>query len=458
MTHPKNSALNPPKNPLSLQYADWVTKLPESEIRRLLRFSPKYYFGGGKPGILPVETFHKIVEDIIEEERNLLKQKTIKVLDNYNYGVTIGNIELRKILANRLQKRDNVSCTPEDIVITTGSQQILYALNDALIRPGDIILTTRPTYLGFLLPAEKLGATIVTLPSDNGGLIPDFIDDAIKLCKKNLGKTPKILYTIPYSDNPKGTTLSSKRKKIIIDTVFEYNDLLIVEDAAYKEIQFGNGNHSIQPMKRYDTDNQRIAYLSTSTKEAASFRMGYSVLPEELRKAVIKAKGYYDLCSSEFIQAILAKYYDHYIDHQLPLIRQGYEERCKTMIHAIQEYMPNGSFTKPTGGFFVWYETSNQKFDSLSFIHKAIDNGVSYVPGIAFYPQGGYSITEDSEFIPCEKPTNSMRLCYSLLSPELIIQGIKLLGKILSKELRSSYPWNSPNPRLSILNSGLTPI
>lgn len=454
----KQVILNTPKTPLSLQYADWVSKLPESEIRRLLRFSPKYYFGGGKPGILPIETFHNIVEDIIEEERALLKQKASKVLDNYNYGATIGNIELRKILAKRLKKRDNVSCTSEDIVITTGSQQILYALNDALIRPGDIILTTRPTYLGFLLPAEKLGATLVTLPSDNGGLIPEFIDDAIKLCKKNLGKTPKVLYTIPYSDNPKGTTLSSKRKRLIVDTVFDSNDLLIVEDAAYKEIQFTKGNYSIKPMKRFDIENQRIAYLSTSTKEAASFRMGYSVLPEELRKAVVKAKGYYDLCSSEFIQAILAKYYDQYIDHQLPLIRQGYEERCETMIHAIEEFMPNGSFTKPTGGFFVWYETSNQKFDSLKFVQKAIDNGVSYVPGVAFYPQNGFAITEDSEFVRCERPTNSMRLGYSLLSPKLITKGIKLLGKILSNELRSFYPWNSTTPGFSTLDSSSTPL
>ncbi len=431
--------------PLSLKYAGWVKKLPESEIRRLLRFSPKYYFGGGKPGILPIGTFHQIIEDIISEERILLKQKDSNVLNKYNYGATEGNFELREILAERLNKRDHVSCSAEDVLITTGSQQTLYAINDCLINPGDIILTTRPTYLGFLLPAEKLGATIVTLPSDDGGLIPEFIDDAVELCKQKFGKVPKILYTIPYSDNPKGTTLSFNRKKQIVDTVFSYKDLLIVEDVAYKEIQFGKKGNSIHPLKERDPENQRIAYLSTSTKEAASFRMGYSVLPEGLRNAMVKAKGYYDLCSSEFVQAILARYYEKYIDLNLPLIRQGYEERCKAMISAIDEYMPDGSYTKPTGGFFVWYETSNQDFDSTLFVQNAIDKGVAYVPGFAFYPQSGYAVTEESKIIQLERPTNSMRLGYSLLSPEKITEGIKVLGKLLERESRIIPSTHSPS-------------
>ncbi len=426
------------QTPLSLEYADWVNQLPQSEIRRLLKFTPDYYFAGGKPGVLPIETFHQILEDIISEEKALLQQNSSSVLNKYNYGETDGNIELRTILAKRLVKRDHISCTPEDVLITTGSQQTLYAINDCLISPGDVILTTRPTYLGFLLPAEKMGAKIVTLPSDDGGLMPEFIDVAIKLCKNKFGRTPKILYTIPYSDNPKGTTLSSKRKQQIIDIVFSYNDLLIVEDVAYKEIQFGE--HSIRPMKEADPNNQRIAYLSTSTKEAASFRIGYSVFPEELRKAVIKAKGYYDLCSSEFVQAILARYYDKYIDLQLPLIRQGYEDRCNAMIRAIKEYMPYGSYTNPTGGFFVWYETSNKNFDSSKFIQTAIDSGVVYVPGIAFYPQNGFAITEESELVRCERPTNTMRLGFSLLPPDMIREGIKVLGRLLWMEDKQKVP------------------
>ena len=431
-----NALLKAKHSPFPFKYANWVEKLPESEIRRLLRYSPKYYFAGGKPGLLPVDTFHQIMEDIIAEERILLKQKNSQVLNKYNYGATEGNAELRAILAKRLSKRDHISCSAEDILITTGSQQTLYAINDCLINPGDIILTTRPTYLGFLLPAEKLGATIVTIPSDDGGLVPEFIDDAMSLCQQKFGRRPKILYTIPYSDNPKGTTLSAKRKKQITDTVFSYNDLLIIEDVAYKEIQFGKTGNYIHPLKESDPENQRIAYLSTSTKEAASFRMGYSVLPEGLRNAMIKAKGFYDLCSSELVQAILARYYEKYIDLTLPLIRQGYEERCKAMIKALKEHMPDGSHTNPTGGFFVWFETANQDFDSQSFVQESIEKGAVYVPGFAFYPHFGYAVTEESKLVRLKRPTNAMRLGYSLLSPDMIREGIKLLGDLLKMETR----------------------
>jgi 2-aminoadipate transaminase len=414
---------------LKLDLADWVEKIPESEIRRLLRYTPKYYFGGGKPGILPVSTFHEIIEEIVSDEKELLEQDSVKALNNYNYGKTEGNDDLREILSQRLNKKDRVNCTEDDLVITTGSQQILYALNDVLIRPGDIILVPRPTYLGFLRPAEKLGARIVTIPTDENGMLTEYLDSAIELCRKELGKNPKVLYVLPYSDNPKGTTLSNQRKKEIIDTIFPHDDILIIEDAAYKEIQFEDKEY--RPLKEHDTENQRIAYLSSTTKEAASFRLGYHVLPSQIRSAVIKVKGYYDLCTSEFTQRIASKYYEKYIDEQLPIIRQGYKLRRDAMVKAIEEYMPEGTFTHPTGGFFVWYETQNKDFDSKRFVEFSLEKGISFVPGYSFFPLSGYSLTKENCLTPSENYTHTMRLGYSLLSPELIAEGMEKLGDLL---------------------------
>ena len=416
--------------------AEWVDRIAESEIRRLLKYSPQYYFGGGKPGIIPVETFHKIISEIISEEKQMLEQNSDSVLDNYNYGKTQGSDELREILAHRLQNHERVYCSKDDIVITTGSQQILYAINDILIRPGDIILTTRPTYLGFMVVAEKIGATIVTLPSDINGLMPEYLDDAIELCLKKFGKTPKILYLVPYSDNPKGTTMPEKRKKMVLDSILPREDILLVEDAAYKEIQFGNKKYV--SMKESDPENERIAYLSTTTKEAASFRLGYSVLPEWLKDNVVKAKGFYDLCTSEWVQKIAARYYEKYIDEQIPILQKGYKVRRDAMIKAIDEYMPEGFFTRPTGGFFVWYETEETSFDTKKFVEYAIEKGVSYVPGYQFFPSKGYAITEESELISYTSPTNTMRLCYSLLKPEEITEGIKLFGNILKEAQKNN--------------------
>jgi 2-aminoadipate transaminase len=419
------------QNKIQNNLAEWVNKIPESEIRRILRFSPKYYFAGGKPGLIPVETFHKIITEIITEEKELLKQNSDSVIDNYNYGKTAGNDELREILAKRLENHDRINCSKDDVVITTGSQQILYAINDILIRPGDIILTTRPTYLGFMLVAEKLEARIITLPSDVNGLMAEYLDDAIELCIKQFGRTPKALYLVPYSDNPKGTTLPEKRKKMVLDSILPREDILLVEDAAYKEIQFEDKKYV--PLKKSDPENERIAYLSTTTKEAASFRLGYSVLPEWLKENVVKAKGFYDLCTSEWVQKIASRYYEYYIDDQIPLLQKGYRARRDAMVKAVDEYMPEGTFTRPTGGFFVWYEYQDVSFDTKKFVGYAIDKGVSYVPGYQFFPSNGYAITEELELIPFKGPTNTMRLCYSLLKPEEITKGIELLGNILKE-------------------------
>jgi 2-aminoadipate transaminase len=410
----------------SFEFAEWVERLPESEIRRLLRFSPKYYFAGGKPGILPVNIFHKIISEIIEEEKSNLNN-----LDDYNYGITQGNPEFRKVLMNRLKKNDGVTINNEsDVIVSTGSQQMLYALNDIFINPGDVVLVTKPTYLGFLSPAEKLGANIITIPSDEGGIIPEYIDSAISLSEKKFGKKPKLLYTIPYADNPAGTTLSDSRKKEIVDIAFNHNELLVVEDVAYKEIRFNN--NPITSMKSFDKDNEKIAYLSTSSKEAAVFRVGYSVIPPTVKEAFIKIKGYYDLNTPEWTQKILTTYYRKYIDQVLPEIRKGYQERAQALVKALDEYMPFGSYNVPKGGFFVWYEMNYKKFDSLKFISSALEKGVSYVPGKPFFPMNGFEVTIDEKLIKLDIPTNTLRLGYSLMNPEMITEGIKLLGSLLT--------------------------
>ena len=415
-------------------FAEWVYKSEESEIRRLLKYNAKYYFGGGKPGVLPIYTFHQIMLEIIAEEQELMKKNYDSALINYNYGKTQGSDELREVLANRMKRNEGINCSKEDIVITTGSQQMLYAINDIMINPGDIILTTRPTYLGFLMPAQKLGARIVTLPSDEDGLLPEFLDIAINLCQNKFGKKPKMLYLVPYSDNPKGTTLPENRKKKILDIMLPHKDILIVEDAAYKEIQFYGNKYT--PLKRYDNENERIVYISTTTKEAASFRIGYTVLPADINENIVKVKGFYDLCTAEYVQKIVTKYYAKHIDQQIPTIQREYKKRRDAMVKAVEEYMPAGFSTKPTGGFFIWYETENQSFNSKKFIEKAIKADVLYVPGYQFFPSNGYAITEEKNLEPFKVPTNTMRLGYSLLDPNNIDKGIKVLGDILYEELK----------------------
>jgi len=411
-------------------FASWVTNMPEAEILRILRVTSKYYFAGGKPGVIPVKVFHEILDNIVQEEKNQISKGNKEYLNNYNYGQTAGNPKLKEILAKRLQNRDGLkNIDPADVIITNGSQQMIYTLCDSLINSNSIILSARPTYLGFLQAVEKMGGNIVTLPSDDNGIIPEFIPSAIHQCETELNKKTNMLYVVPYSDNPKGTTMPANRKDMLMDYAYEH-DFFIVEDAAYKEIQFES--LKIDPIKQRDPENEKVAYVSSSTKEAAAFRIGYSVLPSPLLKAAIKAKSCYDACSSELLQAILAQYYDKYIDKALPQVRLTYKNRRDALVKAIDEHL-KGYRTNNSGGFFVWFESEDANFDSFSFLEHAIKDNVAYVPGKPFYPSKGFEFHDNGSLAPSKAKNNAFRLGYSVLEPEDIKIGIQRLAQLIDE-------------------------
>ncbi len=426
------------KNNERFDFAAWTKLLPPSAIRQLLEYKVKYNFGGGLPGVLPIDTLGKILISIGEENiKDNEEGRVGKAISLWNYGPTGGHEFVLRILAERLRRVDDIALDEEkgwkNIVLTTGSQQALYAILDTMIDPGDVILTPSPAYLGFLAPAFKLGAEIVTIPTDLDGMIPEYVEKAIPLCEKKFGKKPTILYVVPDSDNPKGTTLPFERRKALYDLAVEH-DFLIIEDQAYKEIQFKG--EPIKPIKSLDRDNTRVAYLRTTSKEAAVLRMGYSVFPEPLREQVIKDKGYLDLCSPTILQKVMAIYYEKYMDKVLPECLKVYQQRSEAMVKGVEESFPAGKFTKPNGGFFVWYE-SDKNFDSKLFLQEiAIPNDIMYVPGAAFYPIKGWALDDNgSKLEDSVAHTNTMRLGYSYNNAEEIYDGITKLGKLLSKKL-----------------------
>jgi len=419
-------------------FAAWTKLLPPSQIRALLEYKVKYNFGGGLPGALPIDTLANILIDIGQENiKDYHGGHEGKAISLWNYGPTGGQEFCLRVLAERLRRVDGINLDEEtgwkNIILTAGSQQAIYAILDTMIDPGDVILTPSPAYLGFLAPAFKIGAEIVTIPTDLDGIIPEYVEKAIPLCEKKFGKKPNILYVVPDSDNPKGTTIPMKRRKALFDIAEQY-DILLIEDQAYKEIQFSG--KSINPIKSLDKDNNRVAYLRTTSKEAAVIRMGYSVLPESLKNEVVKSKGYLDLCSPTILQKFMAIYYEKYIDKVLPDCIRAYEKRSQAMLKGIEETFPAGEYTKPTGGFFVWFE-SEKPFDSKSFLMKTgIPNDIMYVPGAAFYPIKGWALNDSaSDLVDSEAKANTMRLGYSYNKADDIYDGITLLGKLLSKEL-----------------------
>ncbi len=414
-------------------FATWTSFIEESQIRSLLKYKVKYYFAGGKPGIMPTDIFADIMADLSVR----YKENPQLAIDDFNYGPTGGQPWFLKTLAKRLcETRDiPIDCENdwESVSITNGSQQALYALLDTLIDPGDVIITPSPAYLGFLVPAVKLGGRVITIPTDLDGIIPEDVEHAVEVSKKKFGKVPDIIYVVPDSDNPKGTTLPMKRRQALFD-IAEADDILLVEDSAYAEIQFKS---KIKAIKTLDKENERVAYLGTSSKEAAVLRVGYSVLPTEVKEQVLKDKGYLDLCTATFVQRILDEYYSKYIDEAMRVGVPKYQERYEAMAKAIDESFPAGVRTDPTGGFFIWWESENKKFDAGEFMERvAIPNELLYVPGAPFYPISGHRLTKDNKDVRESLPQhNTMRLGFSYAPPDIISEGIARLGELLTKEL-----------------------
>lgn len=418
----------------------WTELIPESEIRRLLRFTVKYYFAGGKPGILPLETFINILKELADEQlEDLKKGNFFEVLNQYNYEKTSGYDPLRLVLAKRLKYKDGIPLPNDEkeminkVTITTGSQQALFILGDIFIDPGDVVIAPMPTYLGFLGPMMRFDARIVLVPTDENGIIPEYVEKAIEKAEEQFKRKPDFIYLTADSDNPTGTTLPLNRRKKLFEIAETYK-VLIVEDAAYREIQF---RERLPPIKSFDKENKWVIYLRTTSKEAAVFRIGYSVLPDAIVPQFLKSKGYIDLSTATIVQAILKIYYERYIDKVLPETVKGYEKRCRVMRETIDQYFPDGRRTDPTGGFFIWWEDSRD-INLKEFLEKvAIPNDISYVPGIAFYPlpRFGYIYNPDTnEIIKLNNvKANTMRLSYSYLSEDLIEEGIKKLGKILQE-------------------------
>ncbi len=413
--------------------ATWTSFIEESQIRSLLKYNVKYYFGGGKPGIIPTDIFADIMADLSIR----YKEDSKLALDDLNYGPTGGQPWFLKTLAKRLCDVRKIPINCEDdwdhVSITTGSQQALYAILDTLIDPGDVIITPSPAYLGFLVPAVKLGARVLTVDTDNEGIIPEQVERAIHLSKIKFGKVPDLLYVVPDSDNPKGTTLSMKRRQALFD-ICENHNILLLEDSAYAEIQFKN---PMKAIKTLDKDNSRVAYLGTSSKEAAVLRVGYSVMPDAVRDQVLKDKGYLDLCTATLVQRILDEYYTKYIDQAMKESVPKYKERYEAMAKAMDEFFPAGDRTDPTGGFFIWWKSDDPNFNSSEFMERvAIPNDLLYVPGAPFYPIVGHRLSEDgNDIIPSVPELNTMRLGFSYATSDVIAEGIEKLGKLLTKEI-----------------------
>ena len=393
-----------------MKFSDLAMGLKASEIRELLKLTtmPEVIsFAGGLPApeLFPLEELKKVDVEILSKEGQLAVQ----------YGTTEGYLPLREKIAARMKKAFQVDCTPEEIVITSGSQQGLSLLAQIFLNKDDVILVESPTYLGAINAFKLCDPKFVEVPTDEKGIIPEELEKILA----EYGDRVRLMYVIPEFQNPTGITWPMERRKAFMDIVNKY-DFPVIEDDPYGELRYDGD--VVPSLKSMDTKGNIIFLGSFSKIFMPGLRVAWMVADPVIIDKVVKLKQAVDLQSSSFAQRQASYFIDMFdLDAHVEKIKALYSKRRTLMYDSMKEYFPEGvTFTYPEGGLFTWV-TLPENMDAKEIMPKVLEKNVAYVPGGPFYPNGGNA--------------NHFRLNYSNMPEDRIVEGIKRLGAVLKEEM-----------------------
>lgn len=383
--------------------------MKRSEIRELLKLTAKpgiISFAGGLPApdLFPIEEIKEVTRIVMEREGKTALQ----------YGPTEGDTRLREELAKMMQ-RDGMNLSANHLLIVTSSQQGLDLTGKIFIDAGDVVMTSRPTYVGAIQAFNAYGAKMIGIDQDAEGTQTALLEAEIEK-QAAKGAKPKFIYEIPDFQNPSGITMTLKRRKELL-RIAEKFDLIIVEDSPYRQLRFeGKTEPSLLGM-----NPERVLGLYTFSKILLpGFRLGWMAGPNDLIQKAVTAKQSVDLCSPPFNQAILYEFLSRgMLEKQIAVIIKAYREKRDFMLSMLSKYMPKLAglkWTQPQGGLFLWV-TLPEDMDAAEMFHAAIEKQVAYVVGTAFYPDGG--------------GRNCFRMNFSYSSKQEIEEGVKRLGQVI---------------------------
>jgi 2-aminoadipate transaminase len=383
-----------------------MAKTPKSFIREILKVTQNpdiISFAGGLPNPELID-----VDGIAQATARVLAEDGRSVLQ---YSTTEGYLPLRRFIADRYKKRLGLSVSPEEILITNGSQQCLDLIGKVFIGAGDPIAIERPGYLGAIQAFSLYEPVFHPVDLHNEGPDPAMLRNA---CRQN---NLRFFYGVPNSQNPSGITYTEERRKEIAD-ILAQTDTLYIEDDAYGELNFAGRS---LPSFRTFLPDQTLITGSFSKILAPGMRLGWIVAPMAVMEQIIIAKQASDLHSNYLSQRIAGEYLQQgTIDTHITRIRQAYKRQCECMFDAIAETFPDSvTYTRPHGGMFIWI-TLPGGCSSLDVFDAALKEQVAVLPGTPFYVDGGGRST--------------LRLNFSNATEEKIITGISRLARVIKNQ------------------------
>ena len=377
---------------------------PVREIFKKVDLNSIYSFAGGYPS---AETFP------LEE----IRQTMSEVIDKYagrafQYGATQGVPELREAVAERC------GVPVERVQITSSSQQGIDVCTRVLVDPGDVILTSSPSYLGALQSFRSYRADIrgVAHDADTDAFRAEY--ERVIAQAESEGKKIKFLYMIPDFQNPSGESLTLQERRMLV-SLAQKHDFLIVEDSPYRELRYEG--EPIPTM--YSLDPDRVIHLGSFSKIfAPGFRLGWAIAHPDILDKIYVCKQSLDLCPPIFDQYVATEFLKSgRLDANLKKSIELYRSKRDLLLSQLEEHMPEGiTWTHPEGGLFLFL-TMPEGFDAVRFYDRALDAGVAYVAGEFFHPDGSGK--------------NTMRMNFSFMSPQKIKEGVELLARLLYDEI-----------------------
>jgi len=392
-------------------FAERTTVMKSSAIRDLLALTERpdvISLAGGLPdtSTFPTDSYARLMGSIAAESCARALQ----------YGPTEGT-EVVKGCIGQVMAAEGMAVDPDDVLVTSGGQQVIDLVCKTLLDPGDIVITEAPTYPGAVPTFCAYQADVVQVPVDRNGMLTGELERTLARLEQ-AGRRPKFIYTVPNFHNPAGVTMSLERRHDLVRIAAE-RELLVLEDNPYGLLRYEG-----EPLPTlYSLDNDFVIYASTFSKILSpGVRLGWAVAPAPVLAKMNIGKQSSDLCSSSVSQYFVSAYFESgpWTDYVRSLI-EIYRLRRDVMLDALAEHFPReATWTHPQGGLFIW-ATLPDYIDTTDLLARALREQVAFVPGRAAYLDG--------------RGGSEMRLNFSGVSEDAIREGVRRIGEVVREQV-----------------------
>jgi 2-aminoadipate transaminase len=364
---------------------------------------------GGLPDTasFPPDTFAAIADRIAHES-------CAKALQ---YGPTEGLVETKRCIAE-VMAAEGMQVDLDDLIVTTGGQQVIDLVTRTLIDPGDVIIAEGPTYPGAVPSFSSYEADVVQIDTDGDGMQVERLPELLDRLERE-GRTPKFVYTVPSFQNPAGVTMSLERRRRLVEIVHE-RELLVLEDNPYGMLRYeGQPNPTLRALD----GGVYVMYLGTFSKILSpGIRLGWVAAPPPVLEKINLGKQAADLCTSTLSQLMVQCYFAEGIWREyVDSLNEIYRGRRDAMLDALAEFFPpQAEWTRPSGGLFIWV-TLPDFIDTTDLLARALRENVAFVPGEAAYLDG--------------RGRSSMRLNFSGSDEDTIREGVRRIGEVVAEQV-----------------------